>query len=79
MDAFEKALEEEYDEATHDAWVEHDEQPQPKAKELQARYQYLKHGGEWQRDLLPSDEFASPADNYAAGFLDAMRTIGVKP
>lgn len=46
---------------------------------LVTRYHYLRHGGEWQRDLLPSDEFASPADNYAAGYLDAMRTIGVKP
>lgn len=51
----------------------------PERTALQERYEYLKRGGEWQRELLPNDEFASPADNYAAGFLDAMRLLKVKP
>lgn len=41
--------------------------------DLQARYEYLKHGGEWQRvgDEAPSE--------YTRGFLDAMKTLGVLP
>jgi hypothetical protein len=45
---------------------------------LLARYYYLKHGGEWQRELLPAAD-TYEVDAYLAGFLDAMNLLGVKP
>lgn len=84
-DALDDAEEEGYDTGYDDGCEESDEMLDKDkleghlAKALQERYEYLKRGGEWQRELLPNDEFASPADNYAAGFLDAMRLLKVKP
>jgi hypothetical protein len=45
----------------------------PQVEALKTRYHYLKHGGEWD---VPD---VSEPDQYAAGFLDAMKTLGVMP
>ncbi len=42
--------------------------------ELIERFHYLKQGGDFQK----VDEMEAPSE-YARGFLDAMKTIGVKP
>ena len=43
-------------------------------KELKTRYEYLKHGGEWQRQVDHATQ-----DRYVAGFEDAMKVLGVLP
>lgn len=80
--ALEGALEEAYDEGVAEAHEEYlaNGLSEKSVKEIQARYEYLKHGGEWQRDLVPvAVNRDNKAENYLAGFLDAMNTIGVKP
>jgi hypothetical protein len=53
------------------------EMSQKSTDKLQTRYEYLKHGGRWQVDQEIGDY--EHAEDYLRGFLDAMRTIGVKP
>ena len=42
--------------------------------ELRARYDYLKHGGEWQKQTA-----LDLRDRYLASFADAMRILGMLP
>ena len=63
-----------YDDGTAEAWAEYKSDPsKPFKDDLRARYDYLKHGGEWQRAEVNEPE------QYLAGFLDAMTLLGVKP
>ena len=73
----EEAYDEGYDDGTSEAHEEHKKDPVPQADELRARYHYLKYGGEW--DLIDYGHATTKAENYIAGFEDAMRILGVKP
>lgn len=71
--AIEDADEEGYNNGTRDA-DQLMKQFEHKEEELTTRFFYLSHGGDFQR----VDEMEAPSE-YARGFLDAMKTIGVKP
>jgi hypothetical protein len=93
LSRLEEALEESYDDGYDDGYDDKcresddmldkfDKLEGELADELQARYEYLKHGGEWQRINITHYVGSPPSPSevaYLCGFLDAMETIGVKP
>ena len=71
-DAFEDVVEESYERGYEDGYKERGGEPSTfDFSELRGRYEYLRAGGEWDRDEQPNA--------YLAGFEDAMKTLGVKP
>lgn len=75
MSEYDDGYDEGYDDGCRETY-EHDKYKpvaEAKADELMARFDYLKHGGEWQK----VDECEAPSE-YARGFLDAMRVLGLR-
>jgi hypothetical protein len=71
-EAEEEAEEEGYNLGLKDAYKEGD-LSEEKEDKLRERFHYLRLGGVWDK----VDDTTAPND-YARGFLDAMKTIGVK-
>lgn len=70
-DAIEEAYDEGYDDGTREA-AEEFKKDSPFKDNLLARYYYLQHGGEWQKQINIEE------NQYLAGFRDAMEVLGVK-
>ena len=57
-------------------WVEKQHEAEKKVVELQTRHAYLKQGGTWH---VENESSRPDMTSYVAGFLDAMRLLGVRP